>query len=124
MGGSHTTRVNSRDALGAMMYQRNATTVLTEPEGLIEWHDLRKGQHHTGATLPINSDPGETKCHPSNAALDPQKPVLGAEKEKKPASSNSATIGSDTKPGANSSSVIGMTKRLEERAAAQLDCET
>jgi hypothetical protein len=85
--------------------------------GEIGWFDLRKGPHYTAEQV--------MNYLKLKEQLPCQAPGSSAEaSERLSASSKSVPTGSDTRPRATTSSIIGMTKKLEERAAKALDCET
>jgi hypothetical protein len=84
--------------------------------GRIGYYDLRKGIFYTEPQVMAYLALSE-KAPCRNAKLDP-------EKEAPLASSRSEPTGSGRRPGASISSIIGMTPRLEERAAERLERET
>lgn len=90
--------------------------------GQIEWYDLRKGPHYTDQQIVayLNSKV-KTRCE--NRPLDPELPVPAADAVRRPASFKSAISGSGPKQTAASSTLIGMTPKLEELAARQLDSD-
>lgn len=93
-------------------------------EGTIEWHDLRKGPHYTNDQLMAYLQSKVKPLCQHNAPLDDKRQLPDAASGKAKGSSKSVPSGSDMRPAPTTSSVIGMTRKLEERAAAQLDCET
>lgn len=101
--------------------------------GEIRFFDLRKGPHYSNEQLVAYLASKERNtCQEENKPIDPDKPAPGPEvqptpseeKEKAGGFSKSETTGSETRPGASISSITGMTKELEERAARQLESET
>lgn len=91
--------------------------------GTIAYHNLRKGPHYTNEQLMAYlSAQVRPICQDGNATLDDQKPVpAGAGKPR--GSSKLERSGSDRLPAPTPSTVIGMTRALERRAAERLDAE-
>jgi hypothetical protein len=85
--------------------------------GLIRWYDLRKGPHYSDAQIMEYLDSQERTLCRLNAKLDQAKesPIV---------SSRSAPTGLAERRAATTSSIIGMTPLLEERAAKRLESET
>lgn len=89
--------------------------------GAIGWYDLRKGPHFDKTQLDdYLRSKVKPKCQTPNAPLDHNAGKVDPP-EKKAGSSKSETSGSGTRPTAPISSITGMTKALEERAARQLE---
>lgn len=88
--------------------------------GEIEWYDLRKGPHYSKRQLAEYLAMKRKQCQ-KNEPLDLPEVDKPAASEKKSASSKSATSGSGTRQAATPSTVIGMTKSLEEHAARLLE---
>lgn len=92
--------------------------------GTIEWFDTRKGPHYSNDQLVAYFATKLRKQCQTNSTLDPDKPVPNGESERPTEFSSSAPTGSDTRKGPTSSTIIGMTKRLEASAARALENET
>ncbi len=89
--------------------------------GTIEFYDLRKGPHYTPGQL-IAYLQSKRKFAACNKPLDPDKPVPASDAPN--GSFKSETSGSSARQSRQSSSIVGMTPELEERAARQLEYET
>jgi hypothetical protein len=85
--------------------------------GLIRWYDLRKGPHYTDEQIMeyLNSQE-QFRCK-ANEKLDPAR-------DNPTVSSRSEPTDLAGRKGASISSIIGMTPKLEEHAARQLESET
>lgn len=85
---------------------------------LIGWFDLRKGPHYTAEQVMEYLRTREQKpCRKAQPLVDP------AAGGKTRGSSRSESIGSGERADRSSSSIIGMTPRLEELAAERLESE-
>lgn len=94
--------------------------------GKIEFYDLRKGPHYTLEQLWAYLDSRKVKSC-ANELLPPERsedPPSVPAKEQPNGSSRLTPSGSGARTGATISSITGMTKPLEERAARQLENET
>jgi len=86
--------------------------------GLIGWFDLRKGPHYTAEQVMEYLRTREKKpCQQARPLVEP------VPNGKRSASSSSTNIGSGERKAPTSSSIIGMTPRLEELAAERLESE-
>jgi hypothetical protein len=85
--------------------------------GLIRWYDLRKGPHYTEAQLMEYLRSKERgPCLPGGKVEETGVELTGSSR------SGRTGLGSRRRP--TSSSIIGMTPQLEERAAELLESET
>jgi hypothetical protein len=102
------------DRYGKLLADRELREARQNQE--IEWFDLRKGPHYTKKDLMAYLERRKIGTW-QNDKIDPAK-------ESPTGSSKSAASGSAKRPAATISSITGMTRQLEERAARQLDAET
>ena len=89
----------------------------------IEWHDLRKGPHYTREQLSDYLRSKVKKKCETNSPIDTNRDVNNGAPAKQRGSSKSEDTGSDLKKIPTLSSITGMTKAIEERAAVLLDSE-